>query len=135
MADFSDNIVEFYERLSSWEQAVVKDSGLTLQQMHTLEVIGNHRTLRMKELAQKLGVVMGTLTIMINRLSKLELVERKISEEDRRSYHIHLTPTGEQLYQEHHQHHHLLAEEIGAILSKDEQLAFNHSLEKILKQL
>ncbi len=33
-------IVEFYERLSSWEHAVVRDKGLTLPQMHTLEILG-----------------------------------------------------------------------------------------------
>ncbi len=135
MDPFSENLVEFYERLSSWEQAVVKDSGLTLAQMHTLELIGNHQPLRMKELAKKLGVVMGTLTIMINRLSKLELVERKVSDQDRRSYLINLTDAGEQLYREHHQHHQLLAEEISALLSDEEQQLFNGCIEKILHNL
>lgn len=52
-------LVEFYERFSSWEQGVVRESGITLPQMHTLEVLGVAGDLRMKELAEKLGVTTG----------------------------------------------------------------------------
>ena len=41
------SIVEFYEKLSSWENDVVRDKGLTLPQMHTLEVLGIHKSIRM----------------------------------------------------------------------------------------
>ena len=48
-------IVEFYEKLSSWEHCVVRDKGLTLPQVHALEILGSHKALRMKELAEKMG--------------------------------------------------------------------------------
>ena len=32
----SDLTIEFYEKLSCWEQAVVRDCSITLPQMHTL---------------------------------------------------------------------------------------------------
>lgn len=135
MEELSKNIVEFYERLSSWEQAVVKDSGLTLPQMHTIEIIGNNGALRMKELAQKLGVVMGTLTVMINRLTEMGLVFREVSENDRRSYSVSLTKKGKNIHSEHHQHHTMLAQEIALLLSEDEQKQLNTTIEKILKTL
>ncbi len=33
-------IIEFYERLSSWEQSVVRDQGASLAQIHTVEILG-----------------------------------------------------------------------------------------------
>jgi len=54
--------------MSSWEHAVVKESGLTPVQMHAIEILGHQESLRMKELAHKLGVTTGTLTVMIDRL-------------------------------------------------------------------
>ncbi|MGL1936620.1 MAG: MarR family transcriptional regulator [Fibrobacterales bacterium] len=135
MENFSENIVEFYERLSSWEQAVVKDSGLTLQQMHTIEIIGNHGTLKMKELASKLGVVMGTLTVMINRLSQMGLVERKSSKDDKRSFIISLTKAGNALHEEHHEHHDVLAEELSSHITVSERKTFNTILTKLLKNM
>ena len=58
-------IIEFYDKLSSWENAVVKGKSLTLAQTHTIEVIGSHGPMRMKELANKLGITMTTESTVI----------------------------------------------------------------------
>lgn len=135
MEQFSHTIVEFYEKLSSWEQEVVKDTGITVPQMHAIEVLGNCGPIRMKDLAEKLGVVMGTLTVMVKRLTKLNLVVRKENPEDLRSFHVVLTKEGHALYEEHHKHHILLAEEISAHLTKEEQEQFNALLVKVLDSI
>lgn len=135
MEDFSHTIVEFYEKLSSWEQEVVKDTGITVPQMHVIEVLGNCGPIRMKDLAEKLGVVMGTLTVMIKRLSKLNMVIRKENPDDLRSFHVMLTEEGTMLYEEHHKHHLLLAEEISTHLTEDEQIQFNMLLIKVLESM
>ena len=90
--ELARNIVEFYERLSSWEHAVVKGSDLTPGQMHAIEIIGHEKSLRMKELAEKLGVTTGTLTVTVDRLERKGLIERRPHETDRRSYRVRLTP-------------------------------------------
>ena len=82
LEQLSDLIIEFYEKLSSWEQAVVRDSAITLPQMHTLEILGQQSPLRMKELAAKMGVTTGTLTVGVDRLEKLGLVARIPHETD-----------------------------------------------------
>ena len=53
--DLARNIMEFYEKLSSWEHEVVRGSDLTPGQMHAIEIIGHEKSLRMKELAEKMG--------------------------------------------------------------------------------
>ena len=127
----SDLIIEFYEKLSSWEQAVVRDSAITLPQMHTLEILGQQSPLRMKELAAKMGVTTGTLTVNVDRLEKLGLVARIPHETDRRSILVALTEAGQGLYQEHHAHHLHLTRELQAALTPEE----TGQLESILRKL
>lgn len=133
----SHQIVELYERLSSWEQDVVKSSGLSTAQMHTIEIIGHEGDvpLRMKDLAKKMGVTTGTLTVMIDRLEKQGLLQRKPHETDRRSWLIALTEKGEELFAEHHQYHLRLTEEITATLSTEEKMQFAVVLKKLINQM
>lgn len=93
----SHQLIELYDKVSSWEHSVVKDSGLSPAQMHTIEVIGHRKNLRMKELAERLGVTTGTLTIGVDNLEKLGLVARKPHDTDRRSYFVVLTDKGEKM--------------------------------------
>lgn len=67
-------LTEFYDKMSSWEQSVVKETGYTLAQVHTIEVLGVQGPLRMKELADKLGITTGTLTVQIEKLVKANLI-------------------------------------------------------------
>lgn len=114
-------IIEFYDKLSSWEHSVVKGKGLTLAQTHTIEVIGAHGPMRMKELADKLGITMGTLTVQVDKLVKIKVMERRPHESDRRSILVDLTELGSQLYQEHDQLHLELSKDITSKL-KDSEL-------------
>ena len=131
----SNQLVEFYDKISSWEHSVVKGSGLSPSQMHTIEVIGYHRNLRMKELAERLGVTTGTLTVGIDKLEKLELVIRRPHETDRRSYFVVLTAKGEKIFEEHHRFHENFTSEIVSELSNSEVTTFSNLLAKILGKM
>jgi len=124
-------IIEFYERLSSWEHDVVRDSGLTLPQMHTLEILGNYPALRMKDLAARMGVTTGTLTMTVDRLEKRGLVQRAHNESDRRSVLVTLTEAGRSQFGEHHALHLGLTRELAGALSESE----TQSLRTILAKL
>ena len=128
------NIVEFYEKLSSWEHEVVRGSDLTPNQMHTIEIIGYEKSLRMKELADRLGVTTGTLTVTVDRLEKKDLIERQPHETDRRSYRVVLTPEGKKQFKKHHEFHVKLTEELVSVLSPDELECFSAVLGKVVKQ-
>jgi len=127
-------IVEFYEKLSNWEHEVVRGSDLTPGQMHAIEIIGHDRSLRMKELAEKLGVTTGTLTVTVDRLEHKGLIERKPHETDRRSYRVVLTDAGQDHFTRHHQFHLKLTEELVSTLTAEELSAFETTLEKIVNQ-
>jgi DNA-binding MarR family transcriptional regulator len=133
--ELSDIIIEFYEKLSSWEQAVVRDSPITLPQMHTLEILGQQSPLRMKELAAKMGITTGTLTVNVDRLEKQGLVERIPHETDRRSILVALTEAGQELFREHHAHHLHLTRELQAALTPEESEMFRAILTKLTQAL
>jgi DNA-binding MarR family transcriptional regulator len=128
-------LIELYEKMSSWEHAVVKESGLTPAQMHTIEILGHQESLRMKELAQKLGVTTGTLTVMIDRLEQNGLILRKPNEDDRRSIVVVLTKKGQKYFEEHHKLHLELTQEITSSLTKDEAKQLYTFMEKLVSFL
>lgn len=124
-------IVEFYEKLSSWEHCVVRDKGLTLPQVHALEILGTHKALRMKELAERMGVTTGTLTVLADRLEKAGMIRRKPHEKDRRSILVELTDQGQVVFEEHDELHNQLTREITAKLTTEERQALAGTLEKM----
>lgn len=128
-------LTEFFERFSSWEQGVVKGKGLTLPQMHTIEILGVHGKMRMKELASRMGVTTGTLTVLADRLQKKKLIERIPHETDRRSILVGLTPEGEEHFAEHHELHLRLTEELASVLSEEEALQLESFLERMLPRI
>ncbi len=124
-------LIEFYEKFSSWEHGVVKESGLSLPQMHTLEILGADGDLRMTELAAKMGITTGSLTVLVDRLERGGFVARKPHETDRRSIRVGLTPEGGRLFAEHHKLHAQLTQEILCALSPEEAGLFAAMLARI----
>jgi DNA-binding MarR family transcriptional regulator len=101
----SNLIVEFYEKMSSWEESIVAGSGLSLPKMHTIEILGIYGSMMMKDLAEKVGVTTGTLTITIDKLETKGLVKRAPNPGDRRSFLITLTGEGEKVHEKHSKAH------------------------------
>lgn len=135
MKTLSDLIIEFYEKLSSWEQSIVEGSGITLPQMHTIEILGVHNGIRMKDLAAKMGVTTGTLTVMIDNLEKKGLVQRVQNPEDRRSYVIELSDDGVAHYQRHSDFHLQLTRECTASFSDTEVKSFEALLREFISHI
>ena len=131
----SNALIQFYEKLFSWENAVAKNSGLSPQQNHTIEIVGDEGPIRMKPLSEKLGVTTGTLTVMIDRLEKAGYVERKNDLQDRRVYYVGLTEKGLKVHNEHHAYHHKLAEDISGGLEQEQVSEFIAILEKVNEKL
>lgn len=131
----SELLTEFYDKMSSWEQAVVRDSPISLPQMHTLEILGQHQPLRMKELAARMGITTGTLTVNVDRLEKMGLVARIPHETDRRSILVGLTEAGRDLYAEHHTHHLRLTQELRGALDDEETRQLENILAKLIQAI
>lgn len=124
-------VIEFFEKLSSWEHGIVRGKDLTLSQTHIVEILGLHKALRMKELAEKMGVTTGSLTVVVDKLVKKKLVQRNPHKDDRRSLIVELTDKGNEYFAEHNRLHSQLTEEIMHHLTKEENKQFESILEKI----
>ncbi|MDW6094504.1 MarR family winged helix-turn-helix transcriptional regulator [Vibrio rhizosphaerae] len=129
--ELNNLLTEFYDKMSSWELSVVKGTGYSLAQIHTLEVLGSHGAMKMKDLANRLGITTGTLTVQIDKLVKLGLVARHFYETDRRSILVDLTESGQQIFRQHNQLHLSLTEE----LTKNLDSETRYALTSILKQI
>ncbi|MGF1723361.1 MarR family winged helix-turn-helix transcriptional regulator [Photobacterium nomapromontoriensis] len=124
-------LTEFYDKMSSWEQSVVKETGYSLAQVHTIEVLGVSGQLRMKELANKLSITTGTLTIQVDKLVKAGLIERLPHPDDRRAIVVALTREGQAIHKHHNQLHLELIADITANIEEGEQTLLIQSLTKM----
>ena len=132
--ELSRLLIEFYERFNNWEHEVVADTGLTPAQVHAVEIIGHMEAPKMNALAKKLGVTMGSLTVMIDRLEKLKLAKRQRNPKDRRSYEIVLMKKGQKLFAEHERKHNHLTNELCSCFSEAEEAEFVTLLNKMIGQ-
>ncbi|MEI8614598.1 MarR family transcriptional regulator [Shewanella sp. PP-He15 brown] len=124
-------IIEFYEKLSSWEHAIVRDKGFSLSQVHTIELLGVHGAMRMKELADKIGVTTGTLTVQIDKMVEAQWVVRRPHETDRRSILVELTEKGQALFLEHDTLHLQLTTDLTAKMSSEERIVLLNLLSRM----
>jgi DNA-binding MarR family transcriptional regulator len=131
----AEKIIIFYEKISSWEQSVVKGSGISTNQMHALEIIGRNKAMRMKDMAEKMGITTGSLTVTIDRLEKQGMLKRVPHAHDRRSYMIELTPKGEKHFLQHSQYHLDFTHEIVTTLDEKELEILENVLDKISSQI
>ncbi|MBD0786196.1 MarR family transcriptional regulator [Vibrio sp. Y2-5] len=121
LTELNNLITEFYDKMSSWEMSVVKETGYSLAQIHTLEVLGSHGAMRMKELANRLSITTGTLTVQVEKLVQAGLIERQSIEGDRRSVQVALTEEGTKVFQQHNTLHMSLTEELTRRFSAEQQ--------------
>lgn len=121
----------FFNGFASWENSVIKSSDLTVAEAHAIEVLGQYGAMNMKGLAQKLGVTTGTITVTVDRLERKDYARREPVIEDRRVHLISLTEKGRKAYEEHHQYHHTLTEQILSALSDKESAELLAILRKI----
>lgn len=127
-------LTEFYDKMSSWEQSVVKETGYSLAQVHTVEVLGSHGAMRMKELAEKLAITTGTLTVQVDKLVTAELIERCPHPQDRRAIVVRLTDKGNFLHEQHNQLHLNLVHELTRDIDPAEGKVLIQCLEKMNRE-
>ena len=98
--------------------------------MHVLEAIGmTSRT--MTEVAEQIGITVGTLTTSINRLVKKGYVLRKRSEEDRRFVQIELSHKGRLAYRVHEAFHKKMVTTMTDKLSEEDNEVLIESLRRL----
>lgn len=126
-------LVELFNEILTIEKAALQDSAfkdLSITEMHVIEAIGlGSRT--MTDVADQIGITVGTLTTSINRLVKKEYVTRKRSEEDRRYVEIELTHKGKLAHRVHEAFHQLMVKNMIEGLSNEDNEVLIKSLTRL----
>lgn len=73
--------------------------GLTLQQMGILNIVRTFPEITLKEITDKLNMPKSTVSVNVDSLVNLELIDRKITEENRKEIHLTSTSKGKELSQ------------------------------------
>ncbi|WP_419577052.1 MarR family winged helix-turn-helix transcriptional regulator [Roseburia hominis] len=77
----------------------LKDTGLTIGQPKILDYLKNHDGSNQKEIAKACFLEAGSLTTILNKMEEKGLIERRILNGNRRSFHIFLTTVGKEKQQ------------------------------------
>ena len=72
----------------------LKDTGLTLGQPKVLDYLKDHDGASQKEIAAGCLIEAGSLTSILNRIEDKGLIERKMLNGNRRTFHIFMTESG-----------------------------------------
>jgi len=80
-------------------------SDTSVTEVHTIEAIGMYEKKTASEVAKKLNITAGTLTVAVNNLVKKGYALRLRDEDDRRLVKLGLTKKGRLLYRVHERFH------------------------------
>lgn len=101
-------LVDIFNQVLMIEEYSLKNSqfsDLSVKEVHTIEAIGLNDVKTSGQVAQKLGVTPGTLSVAIGTIVKKGYVERVRTADDRRVVKLKLTPKGKLIYRLHHKFH------------------------------
>ncbi|MHA3225659.1 fatty acid biosynthesis transcriptional regulator FabT [Globicatella sulfidifaciens] len=127
-------LVRIFNEIMQIEEESLKSSefkDITIKEMHTIEAIGLVDNPTSSQVANKLGITVGTLSVSIQNLVKKDYVERVQSGEDRRIVRLKLTKKGKLLYRLHHKFHTDMVEKTLTDLEIDEAQALIKGLRNL----
>ncbi|MDJ0705369.1 MAG: MarR family transcriptional regulator [Leptolyngbyaceae cyanobacterium MO_188.B28] len=93
-------LVRTYQAFSAYSEAHVRKFNLTPSQFDVIATLGNTNGMSMSDIGEKTLITKGTLTGVIDRLIKKELVMRENPPGDRRTVIVCLTAKGEQVFEQ-----------------------------------
>lgn len=93
-------LAECYHLFERRSAEMTRALGVTPPQFDIIATLGNTEGMTFKELGEKTLITKGTLTGVIDRLEKLQLVSRCDHCSDKRSTIVRLTPQGEAFFAE-----------------------------------
>jgi DegV family protein with EDD domain len=135
--DINNFLIESLNNILRYEEHYpdAKPEDITLREMHVIEVVGTCRDggdpARASDIADKLHIVPGTLTIMVKILERKGYLVRLADKNDRRSVRIALTELGIKAKEQHEAYHAKFVDEILSTMSVSEARIMNNALKKV----
>lgn len=101
-------LTSVFDSITRIEEASLNNrltQNLTIAELHTIAAIGLHESVPMKQIAQRLGVTLATVTVAINKLEAKGHVKRERCSTDRRQVMVSLTTAGRKAWRAHDAFH------------------------------
>lgn len=127
-------IVDVFNDILTIEESALRSGNfndVSVSEVHTVEAIGLHTQRAAGEVAKKLNITAGTLSVAINNLAKKGYVERFNSEADRRIVMLGLTKKGRLLYRIHAKFHTEMIKQAIVGLSGEEEKVLTSALSNL----
>ncbi len=109
----------------------IKNYGLTQPQFAVIEVLGHLGPLRVGEICKKMLVTGGNMTLVLDNVEKMGLIERIHSKEDRRAIVVQLTKEGKDLFDKIFYSHAEYVTQLMSVLTQEEQKTLGDLLKKL----
>ena len=111
------SLVELIEiltkRLGDWEMQFIKEyeeAGFTARQIEYIDVINKLGNPNLGEIAKALKLSKPSVTAIVDKLASKGYIQKFQSDEDRRSFHVHLSAKGRKLVEMHNDTHNRIAD-------------------------
>jgi DNA-binding MarR family transcriptional regulator len=106
-------LIEIITKLiGDWELEFYKEyekEGVTSRQMEYIDVIDRLENPNFGEIAKALNLSKPSVTAIVEKLSAMGYLKKFQSDEDRRSFHVHLSAKGKKIAQMHNETHKRIA--------------------------
>ena len=113
----------------------IKNSGLTLGQPKVLDYLGENDGASQKEIAAACHIEPGSLTSILNRMEEKEMIERRILNGNRRTFHVFLTKYGKELQEKVGTAFQEIEKEALEGITEQEYTAFMNTFQKMYQNL
>ena len=97
-ASINISLIQAREALMTHFRPILNDAGITEQQWRIVRLLAENGTLDFQDLANKACILRPSLTGILTRLEKMDLLVRLKPSNDQRRVFLKLTDTGKQLY-------------------------------------
>lgn len=113
----------------------LNDSGVTRKQWIALYYIGKHEKIRQVHLAEMMKLKPSTITRLLDRLEKEELIVRNINLENKREVFVSLTEKGLKKRKEVYKFGQIFSDKLNNNISLEELEVFEKVLEKMVNNI
>lgn len=130
-ASINIGLIQAREALMTHFRPILNQADVTDQQWRIIRLLAENGTLDFQDLAAKACILRPSLTGILTRLEKADLVVRLKPSNDQRRVYLKLTPEGEKLYQTIGEQVDARYDEIESIYTKEKLL----KLQELLSEL
>jgi DNA-binding MarR family transcriptional regulator len=124
--------------IGDWEMQFMQQytgEGFTIRQIEYIDVIGTLGNPNLGEIAKALKLSKPSVTAIVEKLAAKGYIQKFQSDEDRRSFHVHLSVRGKKLVEMHDETHHKIADLFRSNLNEKDLKALVALLNKVVSKM